>query len=809
MQEGNENGYIVKLYRALLSDYSRLDYEKFDFISWMNFTGIKIIPIDKFSDFESGSFNQMAEDSIFMNTHFERQKILIYNSEEIINSDSYYDSIFEDCLNNDLNSKSLITQYPLLTMIMINFYDSANIDFNNLKAFLDKDLKNIIPNSKYIWKIFHTLSSSDCVLIIRSNSLKALLLSVCAIRNQSFVQSTYTISALSNYSFKWWKCSEQIPVSIRFTLTSQTTFLDFKEAFEKYNQKYTTLGKYDILVEGDLLSIENLYKLLNHEDFVSDEYKKKLIQVSSTRFKIELDEVIKQIGTSEKYEGDFEKPDTLLLDETSLIRELDKIHSNSIKNTLIRLIFRAKQDIITSLEKKSKQIVDPFNLFINLCANSMPNISAIENGVNYFNTYFDNREDILKIEFENPKSNYRFIGAGVKMLEAYSEIVSFLFEKCVNRSTERLNAPFKPFVIADMTTRITVDRIFPHEQLLCVIIPIEMLFDVKHVLAWLVHEAGHFCKLGWTYEDRNLSFLFAVQKGCRELIQGISNESTSEIHGDVCLELKGKLLRCCFCNKNSCNKYDSVCKSFIQKTGDISNLKLWIEKCDNKHLKDFADQLSLHINNEVLHDFFIERSKDIPKTQEDNIYIQTGLLIDVFYRAYREAVADVFMIAILNISQISDYIDTISAYFCYRGSISDLTLAINRTPNICIRTCAVCALIQKQTGLLLDRDTESPTALAKKMREFFNHWEQGDDSVSKLLYTFLSESDSQKTYASHIHAAHNLYTFLEEKCYPAIMKTLSDFSIDSDLNTIRDVYRQLNEPNSFVNHINFLKKYHR
>lgn len=155
MQEGNENGYIVKLYRALLSDYSRLDYEKFDFISWMNFTGIKIIPIDKFSDFESGSFNQMAEDSIFMNTHFERQKILIYNSEEIINSDSYYDSIFEDCLNNDLNSKSLITQYPLLTMIMINFYDSANIDFNNLKAFLDKDLKNIIPNSKYIWKIFH------------------------------------------------------------------------------------------------------------------------------------------------------------------------------------------------------------------------------------------------------------------------------------------------------------------------------------------------------------------------------------------------------------------------------------------------------------------------------------------------------------------------------------------------------------------------------------------------------------------------------------------------------------------------------
>lgn len=74
MQEGNENGYIVKLYRALLSDYSRLDYEKFDFISWMNFTGIKIIPIDKFSDFESGSFNQMAEDSIFMNTHFERQK---------------------------------------------------------------------------------------------------------------------------------------------------------------------------------------------------------------------------------------------------------------------------------------------------------------------------------------------------------------------------------------------------------------------------------------------------------------------------------------------------------------------------------------------------------------------------------------------------------------------------------------------------------------------------------------------------------------------------------------------------------------
>ena len=29
-------------------------------------------------------------------------------------------------------------------MIMINFYDSANIDFNNLKAFLDKDLKNII-----------------------------------------------------------------------------------------------------------------------------------------------------------------------------------------------------------------------------------------------------------------------------------------------------------------------------------------------------------------------------------------------------------------------------------------------------------------------------------------------------------------------------------------------------------------------------------------------------------------------------------------------------------------------------------------
>lgn len=55
----------------------------------------------------------------------------------------------------------------------------------------------------------------------------------------------------------------------------------------------------------------------------------------------------------------------------------------------------------------------------------MPNISAIENGVNYFNTYFDNREDILKIEFENPKMQYRFIGAGVKMLEAYSEIVSF------------------------------------------------------------------------------------------------------------------------------------------------------------------------------------------------------------------------------------------------------------------------------------------------------------------------------------------------------------------------------------------------
>lgn len=81
---------------------------------------------------------------------------------------------------------------------------------------------------------------------------------------------------------------------IHFNFTNN--FLDFKEAFEKYNQKYpiffnsvkkyTTLGKYDILVEGDLLSIENLYKLLNHEDFVSDEYKKSLFKYQARDLKL-------------------------------------------------------------------------------------------------------------------------------------------------------------------------------------------------------------------------------------------------------------------------------------------------------------------------------------------------------------------------------------------------------------------------------------------------------------------------------------------------------------------------------------------
>lgn len=819
----NINGYIIKLYRSLLSDYSSLTYDKFDFITWMNFTGIRVIPVENFSDYKINSFLEVSEtksSQLTINTHFERQKLFIYSRKNFSgDSDSYCESIFEDCSKNA--SRTVISNYPLISLIIIDFNnrDAATAQQDLISHLKTKDQKIIK------WNVFQTLSSSDCITVLRSKSFKSLMTNIIELRNLSFVKSTYTICGIkTNYSIKD-LCTEAIPISMRFTLSSNTSFLKFKEDFNRYLEDnpifkispsfYATTGKYDVVVEGELMSIDKLIYLFDSSGFLSYSHqldsKNKLIQMSSTRFKLEFRD-----WPPLHYDPNFSKlsNQTLLndLDNTlkSLVDRILEIESDSIKSTLIRLLFRARQDMLANLEPEMQKMPPFLCKFIELSLNMVQHIDSIEHGVNYLNTYFDNHQNVLKIEFENPKSNYRFIGSSIKILNFYQNIVSLLFDKCVNATRE--GSPFVPFVIADMTTRITVERIFPGEQLLCVIIPIDMLFDIKHVMAWLIHEAGHYCKLGWNADNRNANFCSNLCQSIPSIIENIflslpiaqedPENSRRKFYIGAFEDLKTEFFEFRFCGANSCSCYKS-CQEALGE--NPYRPEEWIKRCQHKHLSSFSNQFIEYFHKEIYHKLIAKRGELLDSTITYNLFIDIWQLVDMIQDAYNESVSDIFMISILNIDNIDDYLDTLTAYFRYSGSNSRLPSNIGRAINICIRACAVCATILNRGSKFGEYESLNVQSFAQNIAD--NLKSKQEISIYKLLFDFVNVEDGA-SYSAYIEGAFNLYGFLSMECYPSVLGALQVCPLSDDLDNLRAHYcTLLSQDENFDQSIDFLDQY--
>ena len=497
---GITNGYIVKFYKKIIEPKDK--NKNFDFVSFMNFDGVRIIDVEKFSDYQSNTIDFSAPQN--EDTDCSRQKLYIYNFNQ------KYSNIDGDIF--DKNPNGILKEFPVLAITIINLKgEVVQNKYDSIIEQADKTLANIV---------------NDLVIVFRCKSFTDLF--QCNIHSlfpesDSFY-STYTIPCLSLSNSKFWK-EEDLAISIRASIPPQAQYYNMsdngrhlkingKKVYGLKNvTKYNVFGKYDVDVRGKIKSTREFINNFNDglfSDINADN--RHINRRTNTRF---LYECKKGNCETNDYYPYTINPKINNFKETiseisSQIIDKSSLHSD-FTNNLTRLWLRAYQLLLRGrdnpiLEDVSCIIEKYFNLTLQYI-NDLDRAESVVLGLTSLNTLIDNRDLNDFYEFENPHSNLMFAGCSTALLCAYSNMSNIAFKlikKLNNESKE-----YYSFITSDGYAEVSTKEIFEENDdcyLINICIPTELMFNFKDLVCLIFHEIGH----NWNYseeKDRIETFL--------------------------------------------------------------------------------------------------------------------------------------------------------------------------------------------------------------------------------------------------------------------------------------------------------------
>lgn len=777
-------GYIIKLYKTINSHQESRVPKDTDFLVWMNFDGMKVLPVYFFEDFGKSLDISDIQD---IDITCERQKLNLYS---IKNKDIFG-------ISDDLKYE----KKPLIVITMINFFDKK-MDFDELneciKAVIDGCTKDINRKYNVDYEIMGTLSSHDYVIVFRGDSYNDINniifeLRINANSRQFPISITYSILAINKKDKLNWTGDKDIYASIRIALDAKVTPQDIINTLEAKNdindailelKKYTTFGKFDMGIEGNVF--ENKSKFLDlYENPKIFSGMEKTIYMTNTRFlnRRYLDE----FKTNEKEE---KKDDFRVTSEEQnsfneekekvrvMIRELEHSSvSEKLKQSILRLILRVFQANISVYTNRES------NNFFELLNGLMVLLKKWGKGANYqesiaeilraLNILLDNRISANMRDFETPHSSLRFSGSSSGLLVAYSNLVNDL-SSIIGIYKEKAEQPLKylVFVTVDIDSKISAKLFFPEDdeyRFLNVKIPVDVMYNIRYAVPWLVHETGHFLR---TYQrkERNRSYFRCVFSmfniACERYVNKRRMTDTTNLeHKKVCNA------KCCS-NYSKCNEKEK-CKferfyEYSQVTEQFWSMYIMESGCQSNSFYNIPDDVKGE---------YIYNMKEICQQIRD---------------AYDEAVADVFMLKILNIQQNMKYFKILVKYF---GN-NRITINDQLPTNIVIRVLAIIMMISRAAN---DNPYECQSEIQLNINNIINTTDSED--IKNLCRVILNKM-------LFLPPAQILYKFLKECVSDQLDSLLTDENVNKLRKNILQCYSEIeNEPQNFFKHIDFINMF--
>lgn len=691
------NGYILKFYKKIKN--INKGNECFDFVSFMNFDGVKVFPVNCFSDYQKKTidFNNPSE----YDMNCSRQKLFIYDY------DINYSNLKENEDIFDTNLSDFSKTYPILSISIINLKKTA-IEKDTIKK-----IKQILDKKSLKYKIFGSLSVNKFVIVYRCKTFSELF--KCNVYSLypklENIHSTYTIPCLLLSCASYWKEKDGLDISIRSSIEPQNqyynttvprkTVLNGKRVYGlKKVKKYNVFGKYDLDIRGTIDSSRNFV-----ENFKSGIFSQRpgevnsLIRNTNTRFIYEC-----KPGIVEKTDYNPDKVNKSIIEfqnnvsriSSSIISE----HSNSsdFNQNLARLWLRTYQLLIRGRNNPMLDelcvIIEKYFKLANEYIDDLDFANSITLGLKSLNTLIDNRELNDFFEFENPHSNLMFSGCNTSLLSAYSNMAKKAFS--VVKEINGESKEYISYITCDGYAEVSAREMFAGNDncyYINIRIPTELMFDFKNLVCFILHEIGH----NWdclNNKDNELLEMF-LDLSLRNLL--IESKSRKDV-----------------CTNDDIDAIKEYTLNFLSHQNRLSE-------------EVYNSISSVLVHNQICHS--IDESHLLAKKIVNNLKI--------FDSAIEEAIADIFMIKFIGITSEEVYFNLVVDYLKYKNIHLDSAefQKNNYSYTLFMRVAIVLIFLQST-------DINNPTETREKIERTIENYiakaeKSGFNSNKKIFGCFL------------------------------------------------------------------------
>lgn len=683
------NGYILKFYKKI--KHLKKGNESFHFVSFMNFDGVRIIPVKNFKDYQKNTidFKKPLDDD----QDCSRQKLLIYNFEDdFSNLVPNKEDIF------DKKKSTFSKKYPILAITIINLKRGTN------QKQVIQTTQSILREKDIKYKFFGSLSINDLVIVYRCKNFSDLFeCNFYSLFPQSdFFHSTYTIPCLLLSCAKFWKEAEGLEISIRSSIPPKDTYFNTPSEENlsingkhvlglKQVTKYDVFGKYDIDIRGTIDSSNEFVKnFTNGLFFEKPEEINQIKRNTNTRFlyKCTTNDCETISYVPELVNDNITKFKTDISQLCSDIINGSQSNSSDYNHNLARLWLRAYQLLLRGRDNPIlDDIIDIIKSYFELVyvyVNKLDYSESIIAGLKSLNTLIDNRDLNDFYEFENPHSNLMFSGCCTSLLSAYSNMANIAFKKIARLNNE--TKKYLAYITSDGYAEVSAKEMFTGNNkcfLINIRIPTELMFDFKNLVCFILHEIGH----NWNcLSDKEEYF--------------------SRIFLETLLRL--------FIDKNS-EQYD------LPSDDDINDI---VQFTINENLKQgsifssIAETLAITLYDNK----FCKKIEDAYKISQTINYN-----LEQLFAASEEAKADIFMIKCIGIKSPEFYLNIVVDYLNYKNIDYSSTAEYYKEImlNVFIRVLVVLIF------LLAEDDSEVAQTFFKIIDELGKYFEKAKKQFDK------------------------------------------------------------------------------
>lgn len=697
-------GYIVKLYQKF-HNIEIPETNRQEFNVWFSFDFMRIIPVDYFEDFYKKSMNIKVDEIDIRDLSCSRQKMYLCGENESA------EDIF-----------SMTNDKPILSLTMVKFRKLCTRDEQ------EKYLKLFFEKKGVDYCLFDSLSHSDKVIVIRENSYEKIMdvlieLQCFRQKNEDIIRKVYTIGCLNIDKKDFLSTTDSVFARVGIPFNHLRDIV-----IDSAELDNCIMGKEDVEIMESGSSkdiIDNFIRRGVITNTGESRVMNRMILLKSCSGATIQD----MLSTNHQSSC---KSDIKLNDlKTMLLKVEVQSYSISIKNLMNRLIIRAWQmNYVNDLIVHDNTIWDKVKKFteiaIGYSEQRYHNDSAVE-GMKALSLLMDNMSSDNYDDFEIPQGNSRFTGTMSRLLRAYNNLLMDLSEltrllRVKSREKDPIALDYLTWAVIDTNEVVSAKQLFidaeSRDRLLIISLSHEAMFHIREVIAWSIHEIGHYLRTDWSRRDRNETLRDNAERVFLLVYEAYLGEEKKLSESQISV-LNRYFKTHTICNNNVC-EYRMTCTQ---------------ESCKYKHIDDHVDKLMIHYNN-VLRDLFDGKILDnCGLSIEQYILMKQDIenYLLVLKKAYREAQADMYMISVLEIQDVQSYVGIVRKYFEYsQMNIEEIDV------EVLIRTNAVIIAIDSKNKKCPVKDYTFDKFKSVLEDSSFGEAKQFIDSLQKnnMFYAF-------------------------------------------------------------------------